>query len=253
MRSKPDRLITFVRKRRNRTHGMVPIRYPQILPLRPPALFRALVALRRPFEMDLHGGWHVCRLYYRRVRQDLIAPYVECSARLADHDRRAGFGRTDSLRQETAHGVDADIPAHVSPRHRPNHPDETRCHRQLAVPGTGPAVRRFERSGSPWGVITRARVTQIMGMLRLPSEIREKILSMPDIVRRPSISERMLRPIAAMGDSGDPLREFRKLPRGDLPSGVIFWALRKAGFPARPPPPFRRPDRPSGSCRCGGP
>src|SRR4030066_133272 len=53
------------------------------------------------------------------------------------------------------------------------------------------------------GGITRARVTQVMGMLRLPSEIREKILSMPDIVRRPSIAERMLRPIAAMGDSGD--------------------------------------------------
>jgi len=52
------------------------------------------------------------------------------------------------------------------------------------------------------GGITRARVTQVMGMLRLPSEIQEKILSMPDIVRRPSISERMLRPIAAMGDSG---------------------------------------------------
>src|SRR4030065_402347 len=52
------------------------------------------------------------------------------------------------------------------------------------------------------GGITRARVTQVMGMLRLPSEIQEKILSMPDIVRRPSISERMLRPIAAMGDRG---------------------------------------------------
>src|SRR3990172_1884823 len=151
MRSKPDRLITFVRKRRNPTHGMVPIRYPQILPLRHPALFRALVALRRPFEMDLHGAWHVCRLYYRRVRQDLGAAHIEFPARLADHDRRAGFGRTDSLRQESAHGVDADFPAHVSPRHRPNHPDETRCRRQLAVPGTGPAVRRFERSGSPWG------------------------------------------------------------------------------------------------------
>ena len=103
------------------------------------------------------------------------------------------------------------------------------------------------------GGITRARVTQVMGMLRLPSEIQEKILSMPDIVRRPSISERMLRPIAAIGDYGDQPREFRKLPRGDLPSGVSFWALRKAGSPTRPPPPCRTPDRPSGSCRCGGP
>ncbi|MGZ8440649.1 MAG: hypothetical protein ACXWWV_01750 [Candidatus Deferrimicrobiaceae bacterium] len=33
--------------------------------------------------------------------------------------------------------------------------------------------------------ITRARVTQVMGMLRLPSEIREKILAMPDGIHRP--------------------------------------------------------------------
>jgi len=36
--------------------------------------------------------------------------------------------------------------------------------------------------------ITRARVTQIIGILRLAPEIREQILAIPDMVRRPSIS-----------------------------------------------------------------
>lgn len=60
--------------------------------------------------------------------------------------------------------------------------------------------------------ITRARVTQVMGLLRLSPEIQEQILSMPNVVR-PSISERMLRPIAAIGDHGDQLRECGKLRR----------------------------------------
>jgi hypothetical protein len=58
--------------------------------------------------------------------------------------------------------------------------------------------------------ITRARVTQIMGMLRLAPEIREKILSLPDILHRPPMTERMLRPIGAIANQHDPLREFHK-------------------------------------------
>jgi hypothetical protein len=42
--------------------------------------------------------------------------------------------------------------------------------------------------------ITRARVTQVMGMLRLAPEIQEHVLFMPDAASRPLISERMLRP-----------------------------------------------------------
>jgi hypothetical protein len=37
--------------------------------------------------------------------------------------------------------------------------------------------------------ITRARVTQIMGMLRLAPEIQERILSMPDGIGRTSLTE----------------------------------------------------------------
>jgi len=46
--------------------------------------------------------------------------------------------------------------------------------------------------------ITRARVTQVMGLLRLAPEIQEYILSMSDAVRRAAISERALRPIALL-------------------------------------------------------
>jgi hypothetical protein len=46
--------------------------------------------------------------------------------------------------------------------------------------------------------ITRARVTKVMGLFRLAPEIQQHILSMPDAVRRPAITERALRPIAQL-------------------------------------------------------
>ncbi len=49
--------------------------------------------------------------------------------------------------------------------------------------------------------ITRARVTQVLGLLRLAPAIRKQILSMPDDARQPAISERVLRPIARMEQS----------------------------------------------------
>ena len=58
--------------------------------------------------------------------------------------------------------------------------------------------------------ITHARVTQVMGLLRLAPEIQKQILSMPDTVQRPSISERRLRPIGTISDYCNQLREFRK-------------------------------------------
>jgi hypothetical protein len=59
--------------------------------------------------------------------------------------------------------------------------------------------------------ITRARVTQVMGMLRLAPEIQEKILSTTNAVRRPLVTERVLRPIATVTDYHDQIREFHKL------------------------------------------
>jgi hypothetical protein len=58
--------------------------------------------------------------------------------------------------------------------------------------------------------ITRARVTQVMGMLRLAPEIREQILAMHDSSRRPQITERVLRPVGVITPYRDQLREFHK-------------------------------------------
>ena len=59
--------------------------------------------------------------------------------------------------------------------------------------------------------ITRARVTQVLGLLRLAPEIQEHILSMPDMVRRPAITERALRPIAQIGNTRGQVKEFQGL------------------------------------------
>jgi hypothetical protein len=50
-----------------------------------------------------------------------------------------------------------------------------------------------------------------MGMLRLAPEIHNQILSMPNTVRRPSVTERVLRSITTIIDHRDQLREFHKL------------------------------------------
>ena len=59
--------------------------------------------------------------------------------------------------------------------------------------------------------ITRARVTQILGLLRLAPEIREKILTLPGTLHRPPLTERMLRPIGSIPDQCDQLRELHRL------------------------------------------
>ena len=59
--------------------------------------------------------------------------------------------------------------------------------------------------------ISRARVTQIMGMLRLAPEVQEWILAMPKVVSRPAITERSLRPIALLEDHERQLVGFREL------------------------------------------
>jgi hypothetical protein len=46
--------------------------------------------------------------------------------------------------------------------------------------------------------VTRARVTQIMGMLRLTPEIQEQIRALPDTSAPSTVSERKLRPIGAL-------------------------------------------------------
>lgn len=59
--------------------------------------------------------------------------------------------------------------------------------------------------------ITRARLTQVMGMLRLAPEIQEHVLSLPDMIRRPAITERALRPIAQLEDPKDQTARFQEM------------------------------------------
>ena len=59
--------------------------------------------------------------------------------------------------------------------------------------------------------LTRARVTQVMGMLRLAPAIQQHILSMPDMGRRPSITERALRRVTRLAHLGAQLQAFQQL------------------------------------------
>ena len=61
--------------------------------------------------------------------------------------------------------------------------------------------------------ITRARVTQVIGMLRLGPEIQNYLLSIPDTVQRPAITERALRSIEAIADHAGQLRELQNRSR----------------------------------------
>ena len=58
--------------------------------------------------------------------------------------------------------------------------------------------------------VTRARVTQIMGLLRLAPEIQGKILALPDDFHSSSVTERILRPIGAIADQRNQVREFHR-------------------------------------------
>ncbi|GAB4142378.1 MAG: hypothetical protein Fur0037_09560 [Planctomycetota bacterium] len=59
--------------------------------------------------------------------------------------------------------------------------------------------------------LTRARVTQVMGLLRLAPEIQQHVLSLPDMVRRPAITERALRPIAQLDRPQSQIEAFQRL------------------------------------------
>jgi hypothetical protein len=74
--------------------------------------------------------------------------------------------------------------------------------------------------------ITRARVTQVLGLLRLAPEIQEHILSLPDAAHPPLVTERILRPIVTIADHHDQLREFQRglsVSREPLPTPPMSW------------------------------
>jgi hypothetical protein len=59
--------------------------------------------------------------------------------------------------------------------------------------------------------LTRARVTQVLGLVRMAPEIQEHILALPETAGRPAISERALRPVARIPRTRDQLHAFQQL------------------------------------------
>ena len=61
--------------------------------------------------------------------------------------------------------------------------------------------------------ITRARVTQVLGLLRLAPDVQERVLSLPDMVVRRAITERALRPITQLESAVEQKAGFQRLIR----------------------------------------
>jgi len=78
---------------------------------------------------------------------------------------------------------------------------------ELLSSGAAPTQAEISRREG----ITRARVGQVMEMLRLAPDIQERLLAMPATVGRPPVTERTLRPILHIKDLRRQTREFERL------------------------------------------
>lgn len=59
--------------------------------------------------------------------------------------------------------------------------------------------------------ITRARVTQIMDLLRLTPKLQQHILSIPQTIRQPSVTKRALRPADQLENHRTQVVQFKQL------------------------------------------
>ena len=122
-----------------------------------------------------------------------------------------------SVRRQVA--PDQVVNALPEPRGRPKPPRQPRTPRVVELLSKALVWQALLESGEVKNQaeiarregITRARVTQVMGMLRLAPEIQEHILALPCTVRRPAISERALRPIAQLDNPMDQRAQFDQL------------------------------------------
>ena len=114
------------------------------------------------------------------------------------------------LRAPPSHGVSSVPPS--NPERIPKTPRVVELLRKAiewkALLESGQAVTQAEIALKEG--VTRARGTQVMGLLRLAREIQEKILTSAGTFQRRPVTERMLRPIGAIADQHDQLREFRR-------------------------------------------
>ncbi len=115
--------------------------------------------------------------------------------------------------------VDQVVSALPEPRGRPKPPKQPRTPRVVELLGKAIEWRALLESGKAANQtaiarregITRARVTQVMAMLRLALEIQRHILSMPGVVGQPTITERALRPVVTLGNPDKQMARFWEL------------------------------------------
>lgn len=130
---------------------------------------------------------------------------------------RAGDARPH--RQARRVAADRVVSAVPPPRGKPKPPKEPKTPRVVELLRKAIESQALLESGEASNQaaiarqegITRARVTQVMGLLRLAPEIQEHVLSLPDMVRRPAITERALRPISQLENTAEQKLQFRKL------------------------------------------
>jgi hypothetical protein len=171
--------------------------------------------------MRTRPGWVEPEIYFRIVHlpQNAIsgarADIYEQTVEIALGPKRAfENGNIGSLARQmaTAGVVSAVLPGRGDPKPAggPKTPRVTELlrkaiewRRQLDASDVRNQAEIARREG-----ITRAKVTQVMALLRLAPETREHILAMPDVAYRPSITERMLRSDTVIAECRGQVREF---------------------------------------------
>lgn len=117
-----------------------------------------------------------------------------------------------------------------APRGKPRPPKEPRTPRIVDLLRKAQEWSRMIDSGEISGQadiarregLTRARVTQVLALLRLAPAIQRHILSLPKTDRRPVITERALRPIARLDDHEEQRAAFSMLLDFELSSDGVL-------------------------------
>lgn len=186
---------------------------------------QGLVELPKCNSIRSARGWAEPEVWFRIVHVALdgpdgapVAAYREQTVEIALGPKGAfDNGNVGTLTRRVA--ADRVVSAVMPRRGKPKPPREPKPPRVVELLGKAIEWQGLIESGDVANKvaiarregITRARVTQVMGLLRLAPEIQQHILSMPNVVRRPAITERALRPIAQIQNTGEQIDEYRKL------------------------------------------
>ncbi|MCX7805855.1 MAG: hypothetical protein N3A38_11790 [Planctomycetota bacterium] len=158
----------------------------------------------------------------------LSADHVKGSLELREQPVEVSLGPDEAFEKGNIGVLTRQVPANrvvsavPTPRYAPKPPEPPR------EPRTPPVVEML-RKALAWrreldsGAVatqadiarreglTRARVTQVLMLVRLAPEIQEKVLTLPPTAGRHAISERLLRPLTMVEDQNHQLQVFATL------------------------------------------